>query len=74
MIVLPTYFVQDGWTPLYAASCYGHEQVVRVLLCKGASVNKPSNVSWRRRTEIQSSCIISYHMHPADSCLGIFAS
>ena len=36
--------LQGGFTPLYAASEYGHSQVAELLISKGADVNLPSKV------------------------------
>ena len=41
--------LQNGSTPLYVASQYGHETVVKLLLHGGSDVNKAkdvSNISW----------------------------
>jgi ankyrin repeat protein len=37
--------LQDGWTPLYAASSNGHAEVVGALLAKGADVEAQTKVS-----------------------------
>jgi ankyrin repeat protein len=36
---------QDGATPLYASAQNGHLEVCKLLLDKGADVNKANNVS-----------------------------
>ncbi len=38
-------YVQSGETPLYAASFYGHQKCVELLIDAGASVNVPKEVS-----------------------------
>ena len=35
-----TFIIQDGFSPLYVASGYGHTDVVDILLRKGADVNQ----------------------------------
>ena len=37
--------MQDGFTPLSQASCYGHLKAVEVLLAHKADVNAKDNVS-----------------------------
>lgn len=37
-------YEQDGVTPLYVASCYGHTEVVRTLLNNGADATLASAV------------------------------
>ncbi len=35
-------YSHDGWTPLHLASFFGHEEVARILLARGADVNARS--------------------------------
>ena len=37
-------FMQQGATPLYVASAYGHSETVQLLLDNSASVDKPNMV------------------------------
>jgi ankyrin repeat protein len=39
--------LQNGWTPLYSASSFGHVEVVGALLAKGADVEAQTKVSLR---------------------------
>jgi hypothetical protein len=41
--------LQNGGTPLYAASSSGHAEVVGALLAKGADVEAKDNVSMAQR-------------------------
>ena len=43
---LLTALLQNGWTPLHAATSKGHEQVVNLLLEAGASVEQETKVRW----------------------------
>ena len=38
--------LQLGKTPLYGASCRGHDKVVEVLIAAGAAVNVANEVSY----------------------------
>jgi ankyrin repeat protein len=35
-------YSHDGWTPLHLASFFGHEEVAKILLARGADVNARS--------------------------------
>ena len=39
-LVMMTFVLQNGWSPLYAASCNGHLDVVKTLLEAGAYIMK----------------------------------
>ncbi len=41
---LHTSALQDGWTPVHIAAQYGHLELVRLLLQKGANLDAASNV------------------------------
>ena len=43
-LVMMTFVLQDGWSPLYTASCYGHFDVVKTLLKAGANINQAMKV------------------------------
>ena len=39
---------QNGWTPLFAAACHGHLEVVQALVEAGAKKDAPAKVrEWR---------------------------
>ena len=37
--------LQDGWSPLMAASEHGHHEIVKVLIEQGANINSQNKVS-----------------------------
>ena len=37
---------ENGWTPLYIAASYGHDQIVKLLLDVGVDINKADNDGW----------------------------
>ena len=39
-----TFVLQDGWSPLYAASYNGHLDIVKTLIEAGANVNQATKV------------------------------
>ena len=39
-----TFVLQDGCSPLYAASCNGHLHIVKTLLEAGANINQATQV------------------------------
>ena len=43
-LVLMTFVLQDGWSPLNAASCNRHLGVEKTLLEAGANINQVANV------------------------------
>ena len=43
-LVMMTFVLQDGWSPLNAASFGGHLGVVKTLLEAGANINQVANV------------------------------
>ena len=43
-LVMMTFVLQDGCSPLYAASCNGHLDVVKSLLEAGANINQAAKV------------------------------
>ena len=55
---------QFGYTPLHEAACYGHVEVVEVLVNAGADVNIKENVSceWIVRASVKCDffCIFSF--------------
>ena len=44
-LVMMTFVLQDGWTPLYIASNRGHLDIVKALIEAGANVNQTNKVS-----------------------------
>ena len=44
-LVMMTFVLQDGWTPLYIASNRGHLDIVKTLIEAGANVNQTNKVS-----------------------------
>ena len=43
-LVKMTFVLQDGWSPLFTASCNGHLDVVKTLLEAGANINQANKV------------------------------
>ena len=43
-LVMMTFVLQGGWSPLYTASRYGHLDVVKTLLEAGANINQATKV------------------------------
>ena len=43
-LVMMTFVLQNGWSPLFTASCYGHFDVVETLLEAGANINQANKV------------------------------
>ena len=43
-LVMMTFVLQDGWSPLIAASLKGHLDVVKTLLEAGANINQAMKV------------------------------
>ena len=43
-LVMMTFVLQDGWSPLYGASENGHLDVVKALLEAGANINQADTV------------------------------
>ena len=43
-LVMMTFVLQDGYSPLYAASFGGHLDVVKTLLEAGANINQANKV------------------------------
>ena len=43
-LVMKTFVLQDGRSPLFAASCNGHLGVVKTLLEAGANINQADKV------------------------------
>ena len=62
-----TYVLQDGWSPLYAASCNGHLDVVKTLLEAGANINQVNKVGGH--VCIQYHCKHIRYMYLYDSLL-----
>ena len=42
-LVMMTFVLQDGWSPLHKASDKGHLEIVKTLIEAGANVNQAAN-------------------------------
>ena len=62
-----TFVLQDGCSPLYAASFYGHLDVVETLLEAGANIDQTNNVGGH--VCIQYHCNHVWYMGVYDSLL-----
>ena len=55
-----TFVLQDGWSPLYAASDAGHLDIVKTLIEAGANVNQATEVQCVGRLHVASNVIVIY--------------
>ena len=60
-LVMMTFVLQDGWSPLHAASSKGHLDIVKTLIEAGANVNQTEKVQCVGRLhDIAFSVIVIY--------------
>ena len=66
-LVMMTFVLQDGQGALYAASLYGHLEIVKTLIDSGAEVNQCDNVG----TFIFSVIAMHSHTYTTIACMSM---
>ena len=59
-LVMMTFVLQYGWSPLYAARDTGHLDIVKTLIEAGANVNQTDKVHCVGRLHVAFSVIVIY--------------
>ena len=59
-LVMMTFVLQCGWSPLYTASDAGHLDIVKTLIEAGANVNQATEVQFVGRLHVASNVIVIY--------------
>ena len=59
-LVMMTFVLQDGWSPLYTASDTGHHDIVKTLIEAGANVNQADKVQCAGILHVASNVIVIY--------------
>ena len=59
-LIMMTFILQDGWSPLHSASYDGHLDIVKTLIKAGANVNPAIEVQCVGRLHVTFSVIVIY--------------
>ena len=63
-LVMMTFVLQNGWSPLHAASFSGHLDIVKTLIEAGANFNQATKVQCVGRLHAAFNVIVIYeHLH-----------
>ena len=64
-LLMRTFVLQDGWSPLLTSCSQGHLDVVKILIEARASINQADKVSTHIPTRVQ------YDIRACDQCISV---